>query len=116
MTGVQTCALPILPTLSGLEMLDIDDIIRCKGEGSYTSFFLINNRKIMASKGLKEFETLLEGHKFFRIHQTHLVNLRYAEKYIRGRGGTLVMKDGIELEVSRYRKNELLTKLNEVYY
>jgi len=106
----------MVPTQAGLELINIDDIIRCKGEGSYACFFLTSNKKVMVSKPLKGFESALEGHHFFRIHQTHLVNLKYVEKYIKGRGGALIMKDGSELDVSRHRKDELLKKLSEICY
>ena len=105
----------MLPSQTGLELIDVDDIIRCQGEGSYTVFFIAGNKKIMVSKNIKEFESALEGHDFFRIHKTHLVNLNYVEQYIKGRGGMIIMKDGSEVNVSRYKKNELIKKLSETY-
>jgi len=105
----------MLPSQMGLELIDVDNIVRCQAEGSYTMFFLDGNKKIMVSKQLKEFESALEGHDFFRIHKAHLVNLNYVEQYIKGRGGVIIMKDGSKVNVSRYRKSELLKKMSETY-
>ena len=100
----------MIPTQDGFELVDVQDVIYCESDGSYTRLFL-TDRKIMASKTLGGFEELLAGHNFFRIHRGHLINLRLVIKYTRGRGGFVTMKNGVELEVSRYKKEELLALL-----
>ncbi|MFZ4464354.1 MAG: LytR/AlgR family response regulator transcription factor [Bacteroidales bacterium] len=97
-----------LPTLEGITMLNIQDIIRCESDGSYTSFFTTKGRRIVVSRSIKEYDELLSPYRFFRVHQSHLVNLQYVEQFLKVDGGTLIMSDGSQIEVSRRRKDQLL--------
>jgi len=97
-----------LPTLEGLLFIRVSDIIYCESEGSYTRFFLKQPDKILTSKHLKEYEDLLSGYNFFRIHKSYLVNLQEIQKYIRGEGGQLIMSNGAALAVSKQRKEEFM--------
>jgi two-component system LytT family response regulator len=97
-----------LPTLEGITMLNIQDIIRCASDGSYTTFFTVGGRKIVVSRSIKEYDELLTPSNFFRVHQSHLVNLNFVEQFLREDGGTLIMVDGSRIEVSRRRKEQLI--------
>ena len=100
-----------LPTLEGLQMLAIDTILYCIANSNYTTFVMKDKKKLVISRTLKEIEEMLEDHGFLRIHHSHLVNVSAIDKYIRGEGGTVVMNDGTELDVSRSRKEALLKVL-----
>lgn len=100
-----------LPTLEGLQMLTIDTILYCMANSNYTTFVMKDKKKLVISRTLKEIEEMLEDHGFLRIHHSHLVNVAAIEKYIRGEGGTVIMIDGTELDVSRSRKETLLKTL-----
>jgi two-component system, LytTR family, response regulator len=97
-----------LSTLEGLLFVSVNDIIYCESSGPYTKFIFKQADKIMTSKHLKEYEDLLTGYDFFRIHKSYLVNLREIKKYIRGEGGQLVMSNGAALAVSKQRKESFL--------
>jgi len=56
-------------------------------------------------------ELLIHGPQFFRSHQSYLVNLNFAQKYVRGQGGYLVLKDEMQIPVSRANKESLIKKL-----
>jgi len=101
-----------LPTMEGLQMVPLDSIISCASDGNYTIFFLKNNKKIIASRILKEIEEMLEDHTFTRVHNSYIVNINEIEKYIKGEGGYLIMSDGSSVDVSRSRKETLLKKLS----
>lgn len=103
-----------LPTLSGIEFVPISDILRCQADVNYTHFFLRDGRKILVSKTLKEFETLLMGFQFFRIHNSHLINLQEVKSYQRGKGGFVMLHDGSELEVAHRRKEGLMEALKRI--
>lgn len=103
-----------LPTLSGLEFVSIADIIRCQADVNYTHFFLRDRRKILVSKTLKEFESLLSDFQFFRIHNSHLINLQEVKTYHRGKGGYVILNDGSELEVAQRRKEGLMEALKKI--
>jgi len=102
----------ILPDTSGLQIIDIDDIIRCEADHNYTICYLVDNKKLTISKSLNKFETILEDVFFCRVHNKHLANLKYIVKYNKGSGGSIIMNDGTELNVSKGRKNEFIEKLN----
>jgi two-component system LytT family response regulator len=100
-----------VPTLDGFIFLNVADIVHCLGETNYTNIFLNNGQKFLSSKSLKVYEELLSPYNFYRIHKSHLINLSYLKKYIKGDGGRVIMNDGTELEVSRRKKEEFLVKI-----
>ena len=100
-----------IPTLEGLEMVDLDDIISCAAEGNYTNFFLKDKTKILACRTMKDVEELLTDHSFIRVHNSYLVNINEVARYVKGEGGYLVMSDGANIDVSRTRKDMLLQRL-----
>jgi len=98
----------VLPTLNGFEVIHVNTIIRCESERNYTSFYLTDGRKALVSKTLKDFEQILTAFGFFRIHQSHLVNLALVKKYFRGQGGEVEMSDGTVIPISRSKKDEFV--------
>jgi len=100
-----------IPTLEGLHMVLVDSIVYCESDSNYTKFVLKNDKKIIASRSLKEVEEMLEDYSFARVHHSFLVNLNEVEKYIKGDGGYLMMSNGATVDVSRSRKEILLRKL-----
>jgi two-component system LytT family response regulator len=100
-----------IPTMEGLQMIFVESIISCASESNYTVLHLKNKQKITASRTLKEIEEMLEDYSFARVHHSYLVNLNEVEKYVKGEGGYLVMTDASAIDVSRSRKDMLLTKL-----
>ena len=95
-------------------MVNVSSIIRCEGDNNYTHFYFEGGKKLLVSKTLREYERLLSDAGFFRIYQSHLVNLYHVEQYVRGRGGSVKMTDGILLTVSRDRKKDLLNQLSKL--
>lgn len=100
-----------VPVLNGIVFLQVSDIIRCESDVNYTTFFMSGGEKLMVAKTLKEFEELLEDYNFFRVHNSHLINLDYVKNYVKGKGGYVVMDDKTEIEVSTRRKDAFLKKL-----
>lgn len=101
----------VVSTISGFELLPVIDILRCESDINYTTIFMKDKQKLVVAKTLKEFEEMLEEYNFFRIHNSHLVNLAYIKSYHKGKGGSVVMIDGTEIEVSTRRKEDFLKKL-----
>ena len=100
-----------LPSLNGIEFIKLEDIIRCESDNNYTNFYLKSKERIIVSKTLKDYEDMLESKGFFRTHKSHIINLAYLKKYIKGEGGFAVMEDGCEIAVSRRRKEEFMDVL-----
>ncbi|UTX49814.1 LytTR family DNA-binding domain-containing protein [Chryseobacterium sp. MA9] len=100
-----------LPTLQGFKLTDINEIIRCEADSSYTTFYFTDKTKIIVSKTLHEFEEQLSKYSFFRIHHKHLINLSHLKEYIKGKGGQVVMADHSVLDVSVRKKNDFLHRI-----
>lgn len=99
-----------VPVSEGYEFIETNDILYCQSQNNYTLLFMVNDRKLVLSKTLKEFEKLLEKYFFIRIHKSFLINPNYMKKYYRNDGGYLVMQDGKSIPVSKSKK-ELITTL-----
>ncbi len=97
-----------VPTQEGLLFFDINHIIRLEAQSNYTFIYFDDQPKMMASRTLKEFEEILPLDTFFRIHNSHIINLLFIKKYIRGDGGQVEMKNGDHILVSRRKKDEFL--------
>ena len=103
-----------VPVLNGIVLLEISDILHCESEINYTKIFLKNKQKLLVAKTLKEFEEMLSDYNFYRVHNSHLINLAYIKSYNKGKGGSVTMEDGSEIEVSTRRKEEFLKKLTAI--
>jgi two-component system, LytTR family, response regulator len=97
-----------IPTLEGLLFFDINDIIHLEANSNYTFIHFSGKPKITASKTLKEFEEILPEDIFFRTHHSHLINLNYIKRYIKGDGGQIELQNGNYVDVSRRKKEEFL--------
>ncbi|HLG04301.1 MAG TPA: LytTR family DNA-binding domain-containing protein [Bacteroidia bacterium] len=103
-----------LPTGNAYEIVNVKDIIRCEADGSYTSFFLENKKKLLVSASLKHYEDLLPPGDFIRVHHHHLVNMSHVVRYLKADGGYAVMSDGTQIEISRRKKDAFLQRLNKL--
>lgn len=103
-----------LPVNNSLQFFDFDDIIRIESESNYSHIFLMDKRKITLSKTLKEVEEKFEGQNFFRIHQSHFINLNHIDKIYKGENAYLVMKDNTQISISRHRKEEFLDLIKKI--
>lgn len=102
-----------LPTGNAYEIVNVKDIIRCEADGSYTTFYLSDKRKLMVSAGLKHYEELLPESEFIRVHHHHLINMNHVLRFLKEDGGYAVMSDGSKIEISRRKKETFMEKLNK---
>jgi two-component system LytT family response regulator len=97
-----------LPTQEGLLFINPEEIIRCEASGSYSNIYLNTGKKIVVSMLLRQFEEMLSPSQFLRIHNSHIINVRFVLQYLKGRGGTVLMQDGTKVEVAASKKNDFL--------
>ena len=100
-----------ISTLEGLLFFNLDDIIHIEAQSNYTVFSFSNRPRLTVSKTLKEFEELLPPEQFFRPHHSHIINLQYIKKYMKGDGGQIELQNGELVDVSRKKKEEFLKLL-----
>jgi two-component system LytT family response regulator len=97
-----------IPSSEGIMFFDLDTIVHLEASSNYTVIYFNNNTKIVSSRTLKEYEELLPTEIFFRCHHSHIINLKYIKKYIKGEGGFVDLGHGQMVEVSRRKKQEFL--------
>ncbi|MBS1663795.1 MAG: response regulator [Bacteroidetes bacterium] len=97
-----------IPSMNGLLFFDLQDIVHIEAQSNYTVFSFVNRPRLTVSKTLKEFEELLPADLFFRPHHSHIINLKYIKKYIKGDGGQIELQNGELVDVSRKKKDEFL--------
>jgi two-component system LytT family response regulator len=97
-----------ISSFEGLLFFNINDIVHLEASNNYSIIYFINHPKVLVSKTLKDFEDLLPPDIFFRTHHSHLVNLNYIKRYIKGDGGQIEMQNGNYVDVARRKKEEFL--------
>lgn len=90
----------------GFTLLDLKEIIWLEANDNYTNLYLNDHKKIMASKTLKEFESILPTQEFFRIHRSALVNYKYVKEFSNLDGGEVILSDGSKVQVSKAKLQE----------
>lgn len=104
-----------IPTFKGFAVLKLEDIIICEAEKNYTIIHLKDKKPIIVSRTLLEYEKILDGANFLRVHRTYLVNLQHVIEYHRGDGGIIVMSNGAEVEISRRKKEQFMSEIRKVF-
>lgn len=97
-----------VPTSEGLEFIQIRNIVHIESSSNYSKIFLVSGKNMLVTKLLKDFEDILSPYRFYRVHNSHLINMNYIQKYIRGEGGQVVLQNGDVVDVSRRKKEEFL--------
>lgn len=104
-----------LPTLKGFIIVKLSEILYCEAERSYTIFHLEGGKNIVVSKALIEYEALLRDTTFLRVHKSFLINLLHVREYQRGEGGSVIMSNKAEIEISRRKKEAFLKEVKRVF-
>lgn len=107
----------ILHTSESIHLIDISDILYCKSNNSYTTFYTANNEPVVVSKNMKDCENYLAVHGFFRPHQSYLVNLAHLRRIDKTNGFTIILTGNKQIPTSTRKKKELLQILqNELRF
>ena len=104
----------ILKTQESIFLLHVNEIIHCASDGSYTVFETTDGQRIMVSRILKDYDELLSGSGFLRVHRSHLINLRHIRRFDRQDGGSVVMTNGVEVPVSSGGRERLMELFEEL--
>lgn len=98
-----------IPLQDGFEVIETANILFCKADDNYTEIYLNTNKKKLVSKTLKYFEEALSNSSFARVHKSYLVNVNEVVKYVKGKGGSVILSNGKEIMVSASKKSQLLS-------
>jgi len=102
-----------IPVQNGYHLIPVDQIMYCEAHKEYTYINLFKKETICSSLNLGEYEELLEGYDFFRVHHSYLVNRQYIQNYIRGEGGEIVINHQQRIPISRRKKEDFLRWLKQ---
>jgi two-component system, LytTR family, response regulator len=98
----------VIPTSEGMEFIAINTILHIESSSNYSKIYFVDGKNILVTKLLKDFEEILLPYRFYRIHNSHLINLKYIEKYIKGEGGQVRLSNGTIIDIARRKKEEFL--------
>lgn len=103
----------VLKDMNAVYVVSVNSIIRCEASDNYTTFHLTDQPSIVVSRPLKEYDELLTSLNFFRVHQSHLINLNQLQQFNKREGGSVIMKDGSEVPVSSRKREALMAELSK---
>jgi two-component system LytT family response regulator len=95
-------------TNEGVDCYEISQILRIESSSNYSKIHFKDGKILLVTKLLKDFEEILVPYRFYRIHNSHLINLSYIKKYLRGDGGQVIMQNEEVIDVARRKKEEFL--------
>ncbi len=97
-----------------ISFINQHEIMYCTSNSNYTTVAIVNGKKILTSKSLKDLEKLFDSELFVRVHNSCIVNINYVVRFHNEKSGDLIMSDGTALKVSRRKKHELLMKFDKL--
>lgn len=98
----------VLKTFEKLQLVPVAEIIRCEADRNYTLFYLRDERKIIVSHSIKDYDDILCEQGFFRVHKSHIINLKFVDSYIKSDGGSVLLTDGTSVPVAMRKKQRLI--------
>ena len=104
-----------LPTMEGMCFEKVKHLAYLEASGNYTVLHFTDARQVLVCKTLREVEQMLPAETFVRIHRSHTINLRHIKKYIRGKGGQVILQNGVALTVSAGQKDFFLDALKHYF-
>jgi two-component system LytT family response regulator len=104
----------VLHTADSVHVVRIKDVIRCQSDNNYTTFYLENGQKILLSKPLKKYEDLLSDFDFYRVHQSHLINLHKVSQLNKGSNSRVLLNNEEAVPVAHSKMKELINSLDSL--
>ncbi len=91
-----------------IRLVKLNDILRIEADNNYCHFVLAGGESVMVSKHLGHYHDLLKNMGFTRVHQSHLINRQFIERYVKRDGGHLVLTNGDNVPVSRTQREHVI--------
>jgi two-component system, LytTR family, response regulator len=86
-----------------VEIVELKEIMYLQADNGCTIVVLKDGKKVVTTRFLKEYEELLSGSTFLRIHHSFLVNERHIHRY-HPKEGCLRLNDGTQIPVAGRKK------------
>lgn len=104
----------VLKTAERIYSVNVEDIVRCESDKNYTTFYLNGGKKLLVSVTLKEYDDMLSQYGFFRVHQSHLINMVYFDYFLKNDGGFAVMKDNSQVPIASRKRQEFIERIEHL--
>jgi two-component system, LytTR family, response regulator len=104
----------ILKTTENIYLLGLKDIICCESNDNYTCIHTTDGKKILISKTLKEYDTMLTGCGFYRVHKSFLINLAHIHRFEKQDGGFIILTNDLKIPVASRKRDEMLELLEKM--
>ncbi|HDP74413.1 MAG TPA: response regulator transcription factor [Bacteroidales bacterium] len=104
----------VLKTANSIHLVKLVNIIRCEADANYTWVYVQGQPKLLISKPLKHFDELLDGFGFFRVHQSHLINLNFVSRIDKTDGGTIILNDNTSIPIATRKRDQLFQLLENL--
>ncbi len=89
-----------------------NDVVLLKGNGNYTWIYLANGTRKLLCKTMHTILDELHFIHFVRTHKSYSVNMNHIRSQDMVNDHTLLMTNGMVVEVSRRKKKEFLSMVN----
>lgn len=103
----------VLPLMEGFEVVRLSEILYCQADDNFTCFYFKNGKKALICRSLKHYEKTLDEFGFCRVHRSFIINLEYVKRYIKGKGGSVILENGKEILVSNNKKAMFIQRLSQ---
>lgn len=104
-----------LPTLDGLVFEDIDNVVYLEAQGNYTYIHLLEGKKMLVCKTLREVEENIRTESFVRVHRSFTINMHMLSRYVKGKGGYVILENGSMVNVSAGRKKAFMEAVEVLF-
>ncbi len=104
----------VIKTHNHIHLIPVNEILYCQADNNYVVFFLKNKHQIVASANLKDYEEILDGSWFFRVHKSYLVNLKYVRKLEKAQGGFVFLEGEVKIPVAVRKRPELIERFGRL--
>lgn len=100
-----------ISSMTEIVFIEVQNILYFEADQNYATLYLKNGKILVSTKSLSFYEELLLESTFFRIHGKYLINTNYVQKYVKGKGGSVIMPNQKELPVSVRKKQGFLQQM-----
>lgn len=92
--------------------IEPEKIVYVKAQGRYSDLMLNNGSIYTLTRNIGEMEQDLPAELFVRPHKSYLVNMHCVDKILHKDGGFLLLKSGVEIEIARRKRFEIIKRLS----
>lgn len=104
----------VLSTREFYHLIEVENIVYCQSENTYTTFHLTDGQEIKVSVPIKTVEQQLSNGSFMRPHQSYLVNVQHIRSVHKSAGGELILDNGKVIAISSRKKSDVLHFLENI--